>query len=223
MKPKVKKELEHNKLADMVANAIQAVRPYANYILAAVVVLLGVYLFARFQSSQARGEAQAAWTSLYAGFEKAGSQASAEPLSKVADDFRGSRAAGLAMAQAGRLLCNQAGDKFYSNPKEAMILLQKAEDHFKRVLERFDADENAEAARTALSGLAYVYESRGDLSAAAKQLRQVIDDYPGTAVAAIAAERLKALAEPDAAAFYAAAATQAKAAATQAALSEAGE
>jgi hypothetical protein len=216
MKPKVKKELERSRLADAVGAVLVKARPYSNYILAVAVILAAAYLFSQYTSGRAQATNQGAWSALYAGLAKTEMQGGAEALSQVADEFPDEPAAALAMAQTGCLQLGEGSKQFYSDPQKSTLYLEKAERYFKKVIEQFSKDDHSMAVQTAMWGLAFVYETRGDLAGATRQFKSVVEQYPGTAIAENAQRRLTALAEPGAAEFYASAATQAKAAATQA-------
>lgn len=215
MKPKVKKELRQNVLAEAIGTAWLKVRPYTNYVLGGLLVLMAVYLFLKFQSGRAAARTETAWANLSERLLLETRRTSPEKLGETATNFPEAPAAGLALLAQGGALYQEAVRLFRTAPAEAHVYLQKAEDAFRRVVERYGGIGLARP--MAELGLAYVSETRGDLAEARRRFQQVIAAYPETAAAEAAADRLRALSEPDAAAFYAAAATQARTAATRAA------
>ena len=189
MKAKKRHQLETNVLADRIGQVVARVRPYASYLLAGVVLVVGWWVYNSIRGREAENRRRTAWSVLV---DRSIGQRS-DKLVEVAHEFSETPVRPLALLMAG--------DVAYAEGTEVCIRdyeagQEKWRDALKRYGEVLDTPgaTRQEKARAQL-GIGRCHESLVQFSRARSAYETLVKSYAGTPQATEAEKRLKALAD----------------------------
>jgi hypothetical protein len=193
MKSERRHELQHNVLADWLAQTAESLKPYQNMVMFGTVLILIVLAVGIYWSKQSAASATRAWDEFNTALVSANP---ATALSKVIEDLPGTTAAEMAaVVSADRHLAEGCRDLFV-NKATAQNELSKAIDLYAPVRERSQVSSLREAATF---GLARAREAKGDatnIEQAVKLYEELSKNWPNGAYTPIANERLADLKKP---------------------------
>lgn len=202
MKSEQRHKLQQNELAEWLTGVINVVRPYANAILAVIllgVVVLGLWKWWQAQSASA---ASAAWNEIYA----AAAAQDTATLDRIMEQNPGTEAAYWAAVLSADLHLAAGCQDLFSNKASARQELRKAVEKY--LLVRNESRTSALRDR-ATFGLARAYEalggtrqSEGELAKAVDTYEEVTRKWPKGAFAAAAETRAADLQTQATKAFY---------------------
>jgi tetratricopeptide (TPR) repeat protein len=198
MRSERRHELEHNELADWMANAVSAVKPYANAIMGVVLALLIVGVAAVLWAQKVRSETAQSWQDFHGAMAKATSGGNFAELEDVVSQYPGTDAAYWAAVVAGDLHLATGCDELFSNKASANQELTKAVASYEDVLQ----STNSALRERATFGLARARESRGELQKAEKHYQELVEGWPDSPYAKTAQSRLDDLKQPAVKEFY---------------------
>lgn len=201
MKSERRHELQENELADWLENAVNAVAPHAKTILVGVVGAIVLFLAYTLWQNRATAASQAAWDQFYAAAQA--DDAEAEML-KLADAHPDDAPGLWARLFAADSQLGLGMQDLFTNRAAARPKLKDAAKNYRQVAETASGKYDAMVER-ALYGEAKAYEALGeksDLDEAQKLYQQVIEQFPGGALAADAERRVAELKKPSTREFY---------------------
>ena len=186
MKSERRHELEHNLLADWLADTLEKIKPYQNAILGGVVLIAALLVAVSVWRTMAQRQAATAWEEYFQALQMGGPL----DLEEVVGRHAGSRVAHwAAVAAADQRLATGCNSLFTDKPS-AMQELRKAVDLYLPVLEQ--SRETALVER-ATFGLARAYEAQIDLEKAIPRYKEIVGGWPDGPYAEVAKSRLTAL------------------------------
>jgi hypothetical protein len=194
MKSERRHELQHNELAEWLAKAIEAIKPYQNLILAGVALVLVAMVGYTLYNRAVTAQSAQAWNDINTALET-GDLAS---LSKVSEDYPNTTAAYMASIVQGDNYLAAGCTQLFKNKPLAEENLSKAINHYEAI--RLSCRTPSIRER-AVFGLARAREAKGELEEAKPLYEEVAKDVNGT-YAKAASERLADLARPATRAFY---------------------
>ncbi len=195
MKGQRRHELEQNVLADWLAGIVGSIKPYANAILGALLLLVAAMLVYTWWVRQSATQTAEAWDTFY----KAMASGNPVEFGKVIEQYPGSHVAHWAAVVAGDVYLAQGCNRLFSSKATANQDLRKAVDDYLLVL---DESRESMLRERASFGLARAQEAQGDLSKAITGYQDVGRHWPKGAYAAAAQRRLEDLKKPKTKAFY---------------------
>ncbi len=186
MKSERRHELEHNALADWLADALEKIRPYQNAILGGLVLVVGLVVAVTLWRNMAHQQATVAWEDYFQTLQ------TGQPgdLEDAADRHPGSEAAQWADTAAADLRLASGCNLLFSDKPSALFELRKAVDLYLSVLQQTDERTLLERATF---GLARAYEAQIDLEKAEQRYEEVVERWPDGPFGDVAKERLAAL------------------------------
>jgi hypothetical protein len=190
MKSERRHELQHNVLADWLAKAAEAVQPYQNMILAAVIVVVVAVLGYTWWSRASLAQTTQAWDELNTAIE----MGNPEKLTKVIEGYPNSNVAMVATLLLADYHLGAGCNQLFVNKAMAQQELTKATEMYIAVRER--GAKQPSLRERATYGLARAKEAKGDLAPAAQLYAEVVSDWPGGAFAGAAKQRLDDLNRP---------------------------
>jgi predicted negative regulator of RcsB-dependent stress response len=199
MKAERRHELQHNEVADWVAEAIEWLKPYSRAIVGVVVaatVLITAYyvLSARSERKQANS-----WTDYYLALEAPKSSMESE-LESVAREYSSVSAGRWAEVTLADLQLGEGLDLLFSDKTAANKKLESAAEHYQAVIEH--AEDPLLLAR-ARFGLGRAQESLGHLDEAVSAFEEVVNASGTNAYVELAKSRLNDLKRTSTRDFYA--------------------
>ena len=202
MKRERRHELQTNALADWLAGVVSAVKPYANTILAVVLVVGLVALAASWWTRRSAGGTEQAWDA----FNRVLNTGTPAEFDELIEKYPGTDVAHWAGVLAGDVYLSSGCDRVLTSKATASQDLQKAVDHYLTVRNESSAPMLRERATF---GLARAYEALsgtrragGDMQEAIKFYEEVVKEWPNGAYDALAARRLEELKTHDTKSFY---------------------
>lgn len=198
MKTERRHELQHNVLADWLADTVAKVEPYSRAIWATIIGLLVIAALAIYLVRQRSANQQQEWDLYYGGID-ALSQGDVTNLADVAERL-GDTPAGLwARLQLADAYLTQAVDNEFRDRASSNIDLDRAIEAYQFVQNKAEQTDLLERATL---GLARAYESQFKLAEAKAEYEAVVKNWPVGECAAEAKERLADLNRPSTVAFY---------------------
>lgn len=186
MKSERRHELEHNLLADWLADTLAKIKPYQNAILGGVVLVAALLVVVSVWRNMAQRQTAAAWEEYFHALQMGGPL----DLEEVVGRHAGSRVAHwAAVAAADQRLASGCNSLFTDKPS-AMQELRKAIDLYLPVLEQ---SRETSLVERATFGLARAYEAQIDLEKAIPRYKEVVDRWADGPYAVVAKSRLTAL------------------------------
>jgi tetratricopeptide (TPR) repeat protein len=200
MKAERRHELQHNELADWLADAIQRVKPYsraiAGLVLAAAVLLI-VYVVL---SQRALSKQSTAWNDYYLAIQSPSKEGAEADLEAVVRSHEGAVAGLWARVALADLQLGEGIGAFFTDKRTADRKLTSAIENYEAVLAK--AEDPLLAAR-AKFGLARAQESRGKLDAARVLYEEIVQAPDSDAYVPAAKARLADLNRESTRDFYA--------------------
>ena len=202
MKRERRHELHTNALARWLAGVIAVVKPYANLILAVVLLAVLVSGVAAWWVRHSAGSTDKAWDAFY----RATAGGSPGAFEDLVDKYPGTEVAHWSGLMAGDIYLQQGCDQVIRDKVNASQQLQKARDAYLQVLREAQQSMLREQATF---GLARTYEAlsgtRGtgnELQQAAEQYENLVDTWPNSPYVPAAKRRLEELGTMDTKRFY---------------------
>ena len=193
MKSERRHELEHNQLADWLAQSTEQLRPHARIIawtaIGLVVVLVAVLGWSRWSASVTR----ATWREFYAALDNT------EKLPEFAEKHSDNEAGQMAALILADRLASSAGYELFNNKTLAQDDNRKAMEWYSKVLSN---PRKQIIEQRATFGLAQAKEIAGDLAEATKLYEQVRQRWPNSVFAIQAQDRLRDLGKQSTKAMY---------------------
>lgn len=180
-------EIEHNELADWLAERIELLKPHATAITLGIVAVLVILLGSIYYYSTKNQASAGQWATYFDAFNQRPGVEEKE-LEQILADQPGSVVAMWAAQSLGVMNLENGSRLMFSNRTLAKDHLEKAEGYFKRV--ESGAQDEMLVARARL-GLGKVQESLAQPKAALKYYEEVAAAHKGKAIG-IAAERAAA-------------------------------
>jgi predicted negative regulator of RcsB-dependent stress response len=202
MKSEERHKLQQNELADWLSRVYGVIKPYANAILAVILLAVVIGGLWYWWNHQSRSEASAGWDQLFAAVESN----QVTEIGKIAEQNPNNELGLWATVMAGDLhLANGCHDLF-TNKAVASQDLQKALDEYTKVRSE---TRNPLLRERAIFGLARTYEalsgtrqSQGELDKAIKNYQELVNDWKDGAYYTLAKDRLEDLTSSDGKKFY---------------------
>ena len=195
MKSERRHELQHNALADWLESTGKSIQPYLNHIflvgLIVVIALLGYTWWSRTSTA----EKSEAWNEYYLGLDTNDPEA----LNNVIENFKNSTAANMASALTGDFRLNRGGFQIFQNKATGELELTKAMRSYESTLR---GAKNPMLLARATFGLGRANESKCELDEAERFYREVVANWPDSAYALMARERLDDLERLETKKFY---------------------
>jgi predicted negative regulator of RcsB-dependent stress response len=195
MKSERRHELQHNELATWLATTSEAIKPYQNIILAAVVAVFVAVLAYTLWSRDAASRTSQAWDELNVVVHSG----DAAKLAKITEDYPNTSVGRTAAIMAADNHLREGCERLFVNKATAQQELGKAIDLYHLVLEQAQLPMELERATF---GLARAQEAKGDLESAEKLYGDVAAKWPNGTFAAAATARLQDLKRPATKRFY---------------------
>jgi len=165
MKSETRHKLETNYLADHLGDSISKVKPFTNFILGGIVVLvLAGIVFAYMQNTSARKNAEA-WNEMFL------ADGDSDQLTRVYEDFENTAAAPWARQRQADSQLGRAIEQVYIDKDQALELVKQSKESYEAVLEK--SSEPMLRARATL-GLAKACETEGDAEGAIMHYRKLL-------------------------------------------------
>jgi tetratricopeptide (TPR) repeat protein len=200
MKAERRHELQHNEIADWLAEAIERVKPYSRAIagvaLAAAVLLTAYVVLSR----RAESKQSTAWNEYYQALQSPSNEGLEADLEAIAREHQSAVAGLWAAVTLADLQLDEGVRSFFFDRRAAEKKLQSAAAHYEAVVEK--ADDPLLRAR-ALYGLGRAQESLGHLDEARRAYRQIVDAEGSDAFRSLARLRLDDLERDSTKDFYA--------------------
>jgi tetratricopeptide (TPR) repeat protein len=195
MKSERRHELQQNQLLEWLSTAFEAIKPYTNAILGAillvVVIILATTLWARLSS----GRASEAWQAYYMALNTG----SVADLENVAEKHPSTEAGYWALLTAADLHLNSGCNQLFVDKTKAKLDLERAISDYLKI----DAAASAPVfQQRAAYGLARAYEAQGDLDKAIAQYKKVADQWPEGTFAKVCKARAADLQQLPSRKFY---------------------
>jgi hypothetical protein len=193
MKSERRHELQHNQLADWLVKTGQALQPYQNLLMAAVLVVVVLVLGVTLWSRHAAAKSEEAWDALNTVMEGG----DLTRLAGVIDDFPKTPTAYTAAVILGDVYLAEGCDQLFKNKMVAKQKLAQAISRYLTVRE--EADTASSLHERATFGLARAYEARGDkqdLEEASRLYDECAAKWSDGAYAVIAGRRAADLSLP---------------------------
>ena len=198
MKSERRHELQHNELAEWLANSAAAIKPYQNIIVTSVLVVLAIIAGYTIWSRVSETNSAAAWNAVTTALDSG----DIPSLAQVVDDYPNSTAAQM----AGLVLADQylatGCNRLFTNKATAIDELNKA-------IKLYDAVRNDNRlpmlVERATYGLARAKESKGDadsIAQAEKLYAEVAENWPNGTFGHAATQQLANLERPTTKQFY---------------------
>ncbi len=189
MKNEKRHELETNALAKRLADSINAVKPYSNYLFGAVGVLLGLMLVNSLWSTRSAGREREAWGAFALAISS--SDMEMQGLQRLAadDEHEGTGMREWAYVTWADQQVKLAADSYFFNRESAKERLKSLLGVYEALAEGASDPVVQDRARF---GLARVYEMRNELDEARKQYALVSGDF-----SLLAAEKIETLEKPE--------------------------
>lgn len=192
MKSERRHELQHNMLADWLAQTAESLKPYQNIILAGAVLVLVLVAVYTWWSHESEALTRHAWDEFNTALESGNPTA----LAKVTEDLPGTPVADLAAVVSADYHLGEGCRELFSNKATAQQELTKAIELYNTIRDRSRVPSLLERATF---GLARAKESKGDatnIEQAMQRYEEVVAKWPNGAYAAAAGQRLEDLKKP---------------------------
>jgi len=199
MKSERRHELEQNQLADWLAKKIEAIKPYQNWILGALLLLAVGIAWYSMASRRASAQHEQGWDQFYEAM--AAGELSPGEFEDLASDpeYEGSSLADWAAVMAGDLRLVNGCNRLFDNKPTANQELRDAVENYRSVLDQSSSDA---LLQRATFGLARALEAQGNLEKAIDRYNQVSTRWPDGAYAAAATRRSEDLQRESTKEFY---------------------
>jgi len=186
MKSERRHELEHNVLADWLAETMERIKPYQNAILGGLILVVALLVAVSVWRNMAHRQAAVAWEEYFQALQ------TSQPgeLEDVADRHAGTAVAHWAAAAAGDLRLAEGCNLLFTDKPSALHELRRAVDLYLPVVE--DSEEAIVVERVTF-GLGRAYEAQMDFEKATSRYKEVVERWPEGPFGEIAEERLVAL------------------------------
>ncbi len=202
MKSEQRHKLQQNELADWLGRVYALIKPYANAILAVVLLAAVIVGLWTWWSRQSKSEVSAGWDQLFAALESG----RIVEIGKVAEQNPNSEIGLWATVISGDLHLANGCQELFSNKATASQDLQKALDEYARA--RGEA-RNSLLRERAIFGLARTYEalsgtrqSQGELDKALQNYQDLVNNWKDGPYYSLAKDRLEDLKTSAATRFY---------------------
>ncbi len=190
MKSERRHELQHNALADWMAQTGKELKPYQNLILSVVVIGLVTFAAYTWWSRTSSSQTAKAWGELYDGMEPP----DLTELTQVIESYPGTKVAHTAAVLSGDYRLINGCDRLFENKAIGEQQLSKAIILYESDLRQSKSPMLLERATF---GLARAKEAKGDLEVAERYYREVVENWSDGAYAAVADQRLNELKRPE--------------------------
>lgn len=190
MKSERRHELQHNELAEWLFKVGEWLKPYQNHVFAVVAVVAVIVISVLWYSKNEARKTDQAWADLNNAVEGG----SLDLFTKVAQDNSNAVVGQTAAVLLGDLRLSLACEKRFSSITMAQKEWRSAKESYTQVL-----DSNAPDAlrERATFGLARVNETEGQVDAAKRLYRDVVNQWPHGAYAVAAKQRLADFDKPE--------------------------
>lgn len=186
---------EENELVQLANKYAGGVKPHAKKIVGVAIVVAVGLLALLFMRQRNQTAAQQSWTSYFA----AAAQNDLEGLYDVANRYPRTNAGAWAMQSAGDINLATGTVNMYSDRAEARERLLAAKEDYQKAEQRASDDMLRQRARM---GLAQAHEALNELDEAKAVYNRVISQWPDSAIAGLASDRLAVLTNPETSKFY---------------------
>jgi hypothetical protein len=190
MKSERRHELQHNALADWLAQTILAIQPYQNIILTAVTAVVVVMLGYTWWSHQAAAQSTQAWDDMNVVLESG----NVPKLTKIIDEYPDTNVAQMAAVVSADYYLGQGCERLFVNKASAQDELNKAIKLYESVRQGSRVPEMIQ--ERAAFGLARAKEAKGELASAERLYEEVVTTWPRGAFASAASQRAIDLKRP---------------------------
>lgn len=195
MKSERRHELQHNALADWLASTGKAINPHLNQIFLVGLVIVIAFLGYTWWSRTTNTEQSDSWNAYYLGLDTNDPKI----LAEVAKTYKGTTAASMATALVADSQLGNGCFEVFRSKEIGELALDKAELSYKSEL--LKAKSPLLLAR-AKFGLGRAMESQCELDDAERSYSEVVANWPDSAYAKMATERLNDLKRPEMRRFY---------------------
>jgi hypothetical protein len=186
MKSERRHELEHNLLADWLADTLAKIKPYQNAILGTAILVVAVVMIVTVWRNMNQAQATVAWEEYFQAL-RTGKPAE---LEDVMGQYPDSQMAHWAAVAAGDMHLAAGCNLLFTDKPSGLLELREAVDLYLPILEQ--TSETALLER-ATFGLARAYEAQIDLDKAMERYKEVANRWPDGPFGEAASERLAAL------------------------------
>ena len=190
MKSEKRHQLEKNELADWMGGQIEAARPHMLTILAGIVLVVGVLVFAIYYFNTGDTSSAAEWSKYFQAFSEREPMPALEELTKDDPD---SPPALWAAQTLGDINLARGTMELFSDRAEAKKMLAVAEENYKRVESKANYPQLVARARI---GLAKVYEAQGNIEEARKYYEMVAKAEKDSALGMVASRGFDRMSDP---------------------------
>jgi tetratricopeptide (TPR) repeat protein len=202
MKSEERHKLQQNELADWLGRGYAAIKPYANAILAVVLLAVVIASLTLWWTRQSHSEASAGWDQLFAALENG----RIAEIGKIAEQNPNSEIGLWATVISGDMRLANGCQELFTNKATASQDLQKALEDYTRVRSE---TRNSLLRERAVFGLARTYEalsgtrqSQGELDKAVQNYQELVHNWKDGPYYSLAKDRLDDLNTSDAKTFY---------------------
>lgn len=200
MKAERRHELQHNELADWIAEVAERLRPYTRAIVGVVLAALVLFIVYSWLTARRESSERTAWDEYYDALEVQSSETAIKELHGVVERHGDTTAGSWAKVTLADYQLLEGVDQLFTDKDEGLKKIDQAVEHYEAVAK--GATDSLLAAR-AQFGLARAYEAQGDLEKAREAYQSVVQMDASRAYAVPAEERLEQLKGGSAAEFYA--------------------
>lgn len=214
MKTERRHELEHNELADRLAQTMESVGPYSKHILIALIAIFVVVGGWRLYTNSVRSRDEAAWAAYFDALsfrdlDTGGQKLKISKLKEVLGkkEFAGTPAMAWTRLELADVQLDEGIDQLFTASRaEGEDNIADAKRNYERLLKeevpKLDARNSLLVSERATIGLAKAQESLGETDEARHTYEQAEKKFPLSSYKGLASERAADLAKPEAAEFY---------------------
>jgi len=188
MKSKRRHDLEKNELADWLAKNIDRIRPYTNWILGTVLLVVLATASYAWWSTRSGEKAESAWALYFQALD----HQDPEELDAVADKYPNQRVAYWAKVAAADCLRRDGCSELFRDKVVGDEKLTEAVERYTKVLDDADCEDTLLQQRAAF-GLAQALESQTELERAREYYQEIYTKWKDSPFAAAAKHRYEEL------------------------------
>jgi len=195
MKSERRHELQENELAGKLGEYVAKIQPYSKALIGVIAILAALVFSGFYFSGQKQKNAELSWADYF----HATANLDADGLRDIADRYAGTKAAAWSFQSAGDIYLASGARTMYFDRQRAASEFISAKESYEAALA---AAKDDMLIQRAIFGIAQSHEALEEYDDATKTYQRVADQWPATAIAEVAAERMDFLNLPSTREFY---------------------
>jgi len=195
MKSERRHELQENELAGKLGEYVAKIQPYSKALIGVIAILAALVFSGFYFSGQKQKNAELSWADYF----HATANLDADGLRDIADRYAGTKAAAWSFQSAGDIYLASGARTMYFDRQRAASEFISAKESYEAALA---AAKDDMLIQRAIFGIAQSHEALEEYDDATKTYQRVADQWPATAIAEAATERMDFLNLPSTREFY---------------------